>query len=156
MHHLVANKTSGEEAWRQLLKNVWALLNKSWNQHPTKHKIYGHLPPITKTIQVRRTWHAGHCWRSRDEPISDVLPWSPIYGRTKAGRPARTNIQQLCEDTGCSPEDLPETTNDREKWHESVRDIRARGTTWWYIYIDWLREREREREREKERERRNR
>ena len=47
------------------------------------------------------------------------------YGRAKAGRPARTYIQQLCEDTGCSPEDLPEAMNDREKWRERVRDIRA-------------------------------
>ena len=30
-----------------------AILNKSWRQHPTKHQLYGHLPPITKTIQVR-------------------------------------------------------------------------------------------------------
>ena len=50
-----------------------AILNKSWRQHPTRHKLYGHLPPITKTIQVRRTRHAGHCWRSRDELIRDVL-----------------------------------------------------------------------------------
>ena len=32
-----------------------AILNKSWRQHPTRHQLYGHLPPITKTIQVRRT-----------------------------------------------------------------------------------------------------
>ena len=50
-----------------------AILNKSWRQHPTKHQLYGHLPPIAKTIQVRRTRHAGYCWRSRDELISDVL-----------------------------------------------------------------------------------
>ena len=50
--------------------------------------------------------------------ISDVLLWTPTYGRAKAGRPARTYIQQLCEDTGCSPEDLPEAMNDREKWRE--------------------------------------
>ena len=50
-----------------------AILNKSWRQHPTRHQLYGHLPPITKTIQVRRTRHAGHCWRSKDELISDVL-----------------------------------------------------------------------------------
>ena len=67
-----------------------AILNKSWRQHPTKHQLYGHLPPITKTIQVRRARHAGHCWRSRDELISDVLQWTPTYGRAKAGRPART------------------------------------------------------------------
>ena len=37
-----------------------AILSKSWQQHPTRHQLYGHLPPITKTIQVRRTRHAGH------------------------------------------------------------------------------------------------
>ena len=67
-----------------------AILNKSWRQHPTRHKLYGHLPPIMKTIQVRRTRHAGHCWRSRDELISDVLLWTPTYARAKAGRLART------------------------------------------------------------------
>ena len=41
-----------------------AILNKSWRQHPTRHQLYGHLPPITKTIQVRRTRHAGHCYLS--------------------------------------------------------------------------------------------
>ena len=65
-----------------------AILNKSWGQHHTKHQLYGHLPPITKTIQVRQTRHAGHCWRSKDELISDVLLWTPTYGRAKAGRPA--------------------------------------------------------------------
>ena len=41
-------------------------------------------------------------------------------------------LEQLCEDTGCSPEDLPEAMYDREKWRERVRDIRASGTTWWW------------------------
>ena len=54
-----------------------AILNKSWQQHPTRHQLYGHLPPITKTIQVRQTRHAGHCWRSRDELTRDVLLWIP-------------------------------------------------------------------------------
>ena len=49
---------------------------------------------MTKTIQVKRTRHAGHCWRSRDELISDLLLWTPTYG------------QQLCEDIGCSSEDM--------------------------------------------------
>ena len=104
-----------------------AILNKSWRQHPTSH-----LPHITKTIQVRRTRHAGHCWRSRDELISDVLLWTPTHGRAKAGRPARTYIQQLCEVTGCCPEDLPEAMNDREEWRERVRDICATSATWWW------------------------
>ena len=115
-----------------------AILNKSWQQHPTKHQLYGHLPPITKTIPVRRTRHTVHCWRSRDKLISDVLLWTPTYGRAKAGWPARTYIQQLCEDTGYSPEDLPEAMNDREKWRERVRDISASGTTWWWWW--WIQE----------------
>ena len=109
-----------------------AILNKSWRQHPTRHQLYGHLPPITKSIQVRRTRHAGYCWRSRDELISDVLLWTPTHGRAKAGRPARTYIQQLCEDTGFCPEDLPGAMNDRVEWRERVRDIRATSPTWWW------------------------
>ena len=60
-----------------------AILNMSWRQHPTRHQLYGHLPPITKTIQVRRTRHAGHCWTSRDELISDVLLWTPTHAVQK-------------------------------------------------------------------------
>ena len=73
-----------------------AILNKSWRQHPTRHQLYGHLPPITKTIPVTRTRQAGHGWRSKYELISDVLLWTPAYGQAKAGRPARSYIQQLC------------------------------------------------------------
>ena len=69
----------------------------------------------------------GHCWRSRDELISDVLQWTSSHGQAKAGRPAITYIQQLCGYTGCSPEDLPEAMDDRERWRERVRDIRDDG-----------------------------
>ena len=108
---------------------LWAIANKSWTQHPTKQQLYGHLPPITKTIKVSQTRHAGHCRRSRDELIIDVLRWTSSHGRARAGRPARTYIQQLCEDTRCSPGDLPEALNDREGWRERVRDIRTDGMT---------------------------
>ena len=78
------------------IHTIITILNRSWRQHPTKQQLYGHIPPITKTIQIRRTRHARHCWRSRDELISDVLLWTPSHSRAKAGRPARTYIQQLC------------------------------------------------------------
>ena len=106
-----------------------AILNKSWRQHPTRHQMYGHLPLIMKTIQARRTRHAGHCWRSRDELISEVLLWTPTHGHAKAGRPARTYIQQQYENKGCCSEDLPGAMNDWENWQERVRDIHATSTT---------------------------
>ena len=86
---------------------------------------------ITKCIQV----FLSSCWRSRDELMRDVLLWTPTHGRAKAGRPARTYIQQLCEDTGCCPEDLPRAMNEREEWRERVRDIRATSVTWWWWFL---------------------
>ena len=102
-----------DDNYTRMLREI---LNKSWRQHPTRHQLYGHLPPITKTIQVRRIRHARHCRRSKDELISDVLPWTPSHGRVKAGRPARTYIRQLCANTGCSPENLQEAIDDKEGW----------------------------------------
>ena len=110
-----------------------AILNKSWQQHSTRNQLYGHLPPITKTIQARRIRHAGHCWRSKEGRARKwCTPVDPRIWPIKIGRPARTYIQQLCDDTGCNPEDLPEAMNDRETWRERVRDIRAGSTAWWW------------------------
>ena len=109
-----------------------AILNRSWRQHPTKQQLHSHLPSITKTIQVWRTRHAVHCWRSRNELINDILLLTPSYGRANARRPARTYRQQLCPDTGCSLEDLPGAMDDTDRWRERVREIRAGGTTWWW------------------------
>ena len=114
-------KTAGEEARRQLHKNVASNIEQ----------VLAATPHKAPTIRTR---HAGHSWRNKDELISDVLLWTLAYGQAKAGRTVRTFIQQLCEDTGCSPEDLTEAMNDREKWRGWVRDIRASGTTWWWCW----------------------
>ena len=112
------------------IRMLCAILNKSWRQHHTKQQLYGHLPPITKTIKIRWTRHVGHCWRSRDELISDVLLWTPSHGQAKTGWPAWTYVQQLCVDTGCCPEDLLEAIDDREGWRVRVGDICADGMAW--------------------------
>ena len=93
------------------------ILNKSWRQHPTKQQLYGHLQPIMKFIKIRRTRQVKHCW-SRDVLISDALLWILSRGRAKAGRPARTYIQQLCGDTRCRPEDLLKKMDNRKEWRE--------------------------------------
>ena len=66
-----------------------AVLNKScWQSKKKKKKkqqLYGYLP-LTKTIQVRRTRHADHCWRNKDKLIKRFTPvdpstckdWTPI------------------------------------------------------------------------------
>ena len=65
------------------------ILNMSRRQHPTKQQLYGYLPPITKTIQVRQIRHVGHCLRSEEELISGILLWTPSHGRAKAEPPAQ-------------------------------------------------------------------
>ena len=110
-----------------------AVLCGYWRQQLIGLQLYGHQPPMTKTIKVGRDRHAGHCWRSKDKLISDVLQWNPSHCQGKTVRPARTYIQQLCEDTGYSPEDQAEAMKDREEWWERVKDIHAGGTTrWWW------------------------
>ena len=84
-------------------------------QHPTKHLLYDHLPPIPKSIRIRRTRYARHYWRSKDELMSDVLPWIPSYRCASVGRPTRTNLQQLCTDIECSLENLPGAMDDRDE-----------------------------------------
>ena len=127
--------------WREKLHSnctrmLRAILNKSWRQHPTKQQLYGHLPPISKTIQIRQARHAGHGGRSNCQLISHVLLWTPSHGRTRVGQPARIYLKQLCTDTGCSLNGQPRAMDDRDEWQERVREFRASGTPyccWWFI-----------------------
>ena len=100
-----ANEAAGEETRRKLHKNVESSIKQ----------VLATTPHETPTIRTLAPHHENYTSQT------------PTYGCAKVGRPARTYIQQLCEDTGCNPEDLPEAMNDREKWRERVRDIRAGG-----------------------------
>ena len=95
------------------------------------HKTAVVRPPTTRheSNQNRRSRHHGHCWWSMDGLVSYVLLWIPSHGRAKVGCPARTYIQQLCADTGCSPEDLLKVMDDKERWRERVSSICAGSTT---------------------------
>ena len=104
------------------------IIQEIWSS-TLKQQLYGYQPPIMKTTKIRRTSHGGRCWRSRDKLIKDVLLWISSHSGAKAGRSVRTYMQQLCEDTGCIPEDLPEAIVDRKGWWESVWDIRADSRT---------------------------
>ena len=118
-----------------MYKNTKSYIKQVREAKSTKQQLYGHLPPISKTIQIRWTRHTGHGWRSKNKLISDLLQWRPSHGRASVGRPARTKIQQLCTDIGCSLEDLSEAMDDRDERREWLREIRARSMTWHDIYI---------------------
>ena len=96
---------------QEFCKQNWTSLEGSTQQSSGCTTTYH---PPRKLSKLDGPDMRDHCWRSRDELISDVLLWTPSHGRAKAGRPARTYTQQLCVDMGCSPEDLPEAMDDRE------------------------------------------
>ena len=84
------NKIDG--AYTRMLR---AALNKSWKDHPTNKELYGNIPPISKSIQQQRMRFAGHCWRSKEELVGDVLLWKPSHGKQSAGHPKKTYIDDI-------------------------------------------------------------
>ena len=44
-------------------------------------------------MQIRRTIHVGHCWRSKDKLISNILLLNPSHKSASVDRPTRTSVQ---------------------------------------------------------------
>ena len=112
-------------------------INRSWKDHLTNVELYGHIPPISKSLQQQRMRFVGHCWRSREELAGDILLWKPTHGHQPRGRPKKTYIDQLIDDTGCRMEELPIAMEDRERWKERVMEYRASSTWWWWWWWWW-------------------
>ena len=108
-------------------RKLWTSPGGSTPQSSTSRKL-------TKLVKPGMQDTAGEVGTN----LCDILLWTPSHGRAKAGRPAGTYIQQLCADTGCSLEDLPEAMDDRDGWQERVMEIRADGVTWWWKWLDLL------------------
>ena len=78
---------------------------------------------VTYVIREKRMRFAGHCWRSKDELASDTILWIPKHGKTKVGRPAKTYVDQLMNDSGLSVETLPHAmSKNRLGWRKRVNE----------------------------------
>ena len=102
-----------------------AALNVSWKDHLTNKKLYGKPPKVTSSIREQRLRFTGHCWRSKKELICDVLLWLPKHGKRSRGRPAKTFVDQLVDDTECNVDELMNAMNDRDEWKLRVNECRA-------------------------------
>ena len=98
-----------------------AALDESWKTHTTNKELYGNIPPISQTIIERRLQLSGHCLRATNEVISEVILWEPTHGKRGRGRPARTYIDQLVDDTGIQKEHLCMAMEDREGWRGVIK-----------------------------------
>ena len=104
-----------------------AVLGVSWKEHKTNKELYGNLPKITDTLMIRRLRFVGHCWGKKDEVISEQLLWEPKHGARKRGRPARTYVNQLRNDTGLSIAELKNIMGNRKEWMKLVNGVRVRS-----------------------------
>ena len=91
---------------------------------PTKQQLYGHSLLISQTTQVRWTKYTKRCWWSKDELISDILPWTLTHGCTNVGWPTKTSIHMSSVWTLCRLEDQPRLMT-REGQRNPV------GMPWW-------------------------
>ena len=97
-----------------------AILNRSWKDHPTDKEIYANIPDIC---------FSGHCWRNKCELASDIILWQPTHGERKRGRPRRTYVDQLMDDTLCNVNELKTAMDDKDECKKRVKNWRA-SSTW--------------------------
>ena len=109
-----------------------AALHISWRDNMLNKDLYGKIPKITDTIREQRLIFSGHCWRSKNEVVSDVLLWLPIHGRRSRGHPVKTFVDQLMEETSCTYEELPNAMMNREECRVRIRYInQCRASSTW-------------------------
>ena len=66
--------TLTERMEKKLDGNYTRMLRAVLDKFRRQQQLYRHLPPITKTIQIRRIRHARHYWRSKDEAMYSCGP----------------------------------------------------------------------------------
>jgi hypothetical protein len=88
--------------------------NISWREHKTKAEIYGDIPPISAILTQRRARFAGHCYRAKDQIISDVICMR--LPCTSRGRRPLNYIDIVARDINQQIDDLPNLMADRDSW----------------------------------------
>ena len=95
--------------------------NISWREHKTKAEIYGDIPPISSIVASRRTRFAGHCFRAKDQIISDVISLRlPCPNR---GRRPLNYIDCIARDIGHDIADMQTLMLDRDIWKSIVYSL---------------------------------
>ena len=95
--------------------------NMSWKNHHTLAEIYGPIPKISMRLAEKRARFAGHCYRAKDEVVSDLVFWKASSSRK------RTFPDVISRDTGIEVKELPTAMEDRDCWREIVLGISPKG-----------------------------
>ena len=55
-----------------------------------------------------------HCYRSKDEAVTNLILCTPKHGKAKVRHPSKTYTKQLTENADCQLEDLSRAMEDIE------------------------------------------
>ena len=91
-------------------------LGFTWKDHVSNKELYAEVPKATDTVKQKRLKLAGHCYRHPEEAASNLVLWTPNHGKRGRGRPARTFVQQLRDDTGLQEREMASLMLSRDQW----------------------------------------
>jgi hypothetical protein len=115
-----STQRSLDGCYTRLLRSA---LDVSWKDYIPNTALYGNLPQVTTKIRERRLKFAGHCRRTKDQVVSDLVLWKPTQGIRKPGRPIKTYTNLLCDDTNLKCEDIDSCMQDRRIWR-AITNVR--------------------------------
>ena len=97
--------------------------NVTWRQCVTNKVLYTGLPRISTTIREGCLWFSGHCWRSKNKVVGDLVLWEPKHGKRSIGGQASTLILLICwrltpgsPETACRQQWMTGLAGEREPW----------------------------------------
>ena len=86
--------------------------NVTWQKLITNEVLHAGIPRILTTIRERCSRFSGHCWRSINEVVSDLVLWELEHGKRSVRGQARTFVDLLEADTGVPRNCLPVAMDD--------------------------------------------
>ena len=93
----------------------------------TNKELYGDMPQITTEIKARRLTFAGHCKRSEGCIVLKLVTWRPTQGARSKGRPKKTYVDLLEDDTGYAVNEV-ENSIDGRLWRAIINARQQEST----------------------------
>ena len=104
-------------------------LNVSWKDHVSNKELYGGIPPLSSTIRKRRLRFAGHCSRAENQPVTNLLLWSPSQGKRGQGAGIQTYPKLIKKDCNLTSDcEIQGLMADRYLWRQRVSNVTVSST----------------------------
>ena len=94
----------------------------------TYKELHGDIPQITTKTKARRPTFARHCKRAEGCKVSKLVTWRPTQGARSNGRPKKTYVDILEDDTGHAVNEVENSMQDRRLWRAIINARQQEST----------------------------